>query len=175
MIEWRLTAPSLSFCLFFFPNTYTYTLSHYSSAAPEVAVLSLYFLPLTHLIHFTGSLLISLYNVSSTRPRKCPAIMQFLGVFQVWSSFYSTHFSPFFCLTSWFCFLLRIRTVWRSVCVVCCCTTHNAPMSLFVLQVRDDNKRQHPCLVEFSKLPEQERSYNLQMSLETLKYAKHVT
>ncbi|XP_053540880.1 ryanodine receptor 2 isoform X2 [Ictalurus punctatus] len=39
--------------------------------------------------------------------------------------------------------------------------------------VRDDNKRQHPCLVEFSKLPEQERSYNLQMSLETLKYAKH--
>lgn len=36
-------------------------------------------------------------------------------------------------------------------------------------QVRDDNKRQHPCLVEFSKLPEQERNYNLQMSLETLK------
>uniref|UniRef100_A0A8C3V449 Ryanodine receptor 2 n=1 Tax=Catharus ustulatus TaxID=91951 RepID=A0A8C3V449_CATUS len=35
--------------------------------------------------------------------------------------------------------------------------------------VRDDNKRQHPCLVEFSKLPEQERNYNLQMSLETLK------
>ncbi|XP_063077897.1 ryanodine receptor 2 [Engraulis encrasicolus] len=35
--------------------------------------------------------------------------------------------------------------------------------------VRDDNKRQHPCLVEFSKLPEQERSYNLQMSVETLK------
>uniref|UniRef100_A0A4W6FCW0 Ryanodine receptor 2 n=1 Tax=Lates calcarifer TaxID=8187 RepID=A0A4W6FCW0_LATCA len=35
--------------------------------------------------------------------------------------------------------------------------------------VRDDNKRQHPCLVEFCKLPEQERSYNLQMSLETLK------
>ncbi|XP_072559363.1 ryanodine receptor 2 isoform X3 [Paramormyrops kingsleyae] len=35
--------------------------------------------------------------------------------------------------------------------------------------IRDDNKRQHPCLVEFCKLPEQERSYNLQMSLETLK------
>uniref|UniRef100_A0A3B4Y787 Ryanodine receptor 2 n=1 Tax=Seriola lalandi dorsalis TaxID=1841481 RepID=A0A3B4Y787_SERLL len=35
--------------------------------------------------------------------------------------------------------------------------------------VRDDNKRQHPCLVEFCRLPEQERSYNLQMSLETLK------
>ncbi|XP_034049809.1 ryanodine receptor 2 isoform X2 [Thalassophryne amazonica] len=35
--------------------------------------------------------------------------------------------------------------------------------------VRDDNKRQHPCLVEFFRLPEQERSYNLQMSLETLK------
>lgn len=41
---------------------------------------------------------------------------------------------------------------------------------LMFFQVRDDNKRQHPCLVEFSKLPEQERSYNLQMSLETLKY-----
>ncbi|TRY59413.1 hypothetical protein DNTS_004316 [Danionella cerebrum] len=35
--------------------------------------------------------------------------------------------------------------------------------------VRDDNKRQHPCLVEFNRLPEQERSYNLQMSQETLK------
>uniref|UniRef100_A0A4W3IZU4 Ryanodine receptor 2 n=1 Tax=Callorhinchus milii TaxID=7868 RepID=A0A4W3IZU4_CALMI len=35
--------------------------------------------------------------------------------------------------------------------------------------LREDNKRQHPCLVEFSKLPEQERNYNLQMSLETLK------
>ncbi|KAM8814823.1 ryanodine receptor 2 isoform 1-T1 [Rhynchonycteris naso] len=35
--------------------------------------------------------------------------------------------------------------------------------------VRDDSKRQHPCLVEFFKLPEQERNYNLQMSLETLK------
>ncbi|XP_006872072.1 PREDICTED: ryanodine receptor 2 [Chrysochloris asiatica] len=35
--------------------------------------------------------------------------------------------------------------------------------------IRDDNKRQHPCLVEFAKLPEQERNYNLQMSLETLK------
>lgn len=44
------------------------------------------------------------------------------------------------------------------------------PWHLPVLfQVRDDNKRQHPCLVEFSKLPEQERNYNLQMSLETLK------
>ncbi|XP_072425167.1 ryanodine receptor 3 isoform X3 [Chiloscyllium punctatum] len=36
-------------------------------------------------------------------------------------------------------------------------------------KVRDDNKRQHPCLVNFDKLPEQERNYNLQMSLETLK------
>nr|XP_032804165.1 ryanodine receptor 2-like isoform X12 [Petromyzon marinus] len=35
--------------------------------------------------------------------------------------------------------------------------------------VRDDNKRQHPCLVDFHKLPEQERNYNLQMSSETLK------
>ncbi|XP_061609074.1 ryanodine receptor 3 isoform X2 [Phyllopteryx taeniolatus] len=36
-------------------------------------------------------------------------------------------------------------------------------------KVRDDNKRQHPCLVDFTKLPETERSYNLQMSSETLK------
>lgn len=36
-------------------------------------------------------------------------------------------------------------------------------------QVRDDNKRQHPCLVDFVKLPETERNYNLQMSSETLK------
>uniref|UniRef100_A0A8D0HWE0 Ryanodine receptor 3 n=1 Tax=Sphenodon punctatus TaxID=8508 RepID=A0A8D0HWE0_SPHPU len=36
-------------------------------------------------------------------------------------------------------------------------------------KARDDNKRQHPCLVEFSKLPETEKNYNLQMSTETLK------
>ncbi|XP_067337181.1 ryanodine receptor 3 isoform X3 [Channa argus] len=36
-------------------------------------------------------------------------------------------------------------------------------------KVRDDNKRQHPCLVDFVKLPETERNYNLQMSSETLK------
>ncbi|KAM6461143.1 ryanodine receptor 3 [Liasis olivaceus] len=36
-------------------------------------------------------------------------------------------------------------------------------------KIRDDNKRQHPCLVEFSKLPETEKNYNLQMSTETLK------
>ncbi|ERE72087.1 ryanodine receptor [Cricetulus griseus] len=37
-------------------------------------------------------------------------------------------------------------------------------------KIRDDNKRQHPCLVEFSKLPETEKNYNLQMSTETLNY-----
>ncbi|XP_062407606.1 ryanodine receptor 3 [Sardina pilchardus] len=36
-------------------------------------------------------------------------------------------------------------------------------------KVRDDNKRQHPCLIDFSKLPETEMNYNLQMSSETLK------
>uniref|UniRef100_A0A2I3H0N9 Ryanodine receptor 1 n=1 Tax=Nomascus leucogenys TaxID=61853 RepID=A0A2I3H0N9_NOMLE len=35
--------------------------------------------------------------------------------------------------------------------------------------VRDDNKRLHPCLVDFHSLPEPERNYNLQMSGETLK------
>uniref|UniRef100_A0A7N9AR66 Ryanodine receptor 3 n=1 Tax=Mastacembelus armatus TaxID=205130 RepID=A0A7N9AR66_9TELE len=36
-------------------------------------------------------------------------------------------------------------------------------------KIREDNKRQHPCLVDFSKLPETEKNYNLQMSTETLK------
>lgn len=37
-------------------------------------------------------------------------------------------------------------------------------------QFRDDNKKLHPCLVDFQSLPEPERNYNLQMSGETLKY-----
>lgn len=36
-------------------------------------------------------------------------------------------------------------------------------------QFRDDNKKLHPCLVDFLSLPEPERNYNLQMSGETLK------
>nr|XP_042717007.1 LOW QUALITY PROTEIN: ryanodine receptor 1 [Chrysemys picta bellii] len=35
--------------------------------------------------------------------------------------------------------------------------------------IRDDNKRLHPCLLDFYSLPEPERNYNLQMSGETLK------
>ncbi|OCT66306.1 hypothetical protein XELAEV_18042564mg [Xenopus laevis] len=35
--------------------------------------------------------------------------------------------------------------------------------------VRDDNKRLHPCLLDFHSLPEAERNYNLLMSGETLK------
>ncbi|XP_009475014.1 PREDICTED: ryanodine receptor 1-like [Nipponia nippon] len=35
--------------------------------------------------------------------------------------------------------------------------------------IRDDNQRLHPCLLSFHSLPEPERSYNLQMSGETLK------
>uniref|UniRef100_A0A669BFC7 Ryanodine receptor 1 n=1 Tax=Oreochromis niloticus TaxID=8128 RepID=A0A669BFC7_ORENI len=34
---------------------------------------------------------------------------------------------------------------------------------------RDDNKKLHPCLVDFQSLPEPEKNYNLQMSAETLK------
>ncbi|KAG9351876.1 hypothetical protein JZ751_023127 [Albula glossodonta] len=34
---------------------------------------------------------------------------------------------------------------------------------------RDDNKKLHPCLVDFQSLPEPEKNYNLQMSGETLK------
>uniref|UniRef100_H2Y883 Ryanodine receptor 3-like n=1 Tax=Ciona savignyi TaxID=51511 RepID=H2Y883_CIOSA len=35
--------------------------------------------------------------------------------------------------------------------------------------VRDEAKKQNPCLVEFARLPEQERSFNLTMSYETLR------
>ena len=38
-----------------------------------------------------------------------------------------------------------------------------------MVQMRDDHKKQNPCLVEFSRLPEQERTFNLTMSLETLR------
>ncbi|PWA22351.1 hypothetical protein CCH79_00018223 [Gambusia affinis] len=36
-------------------------------------------------------------------------------------------------------------------------------------EFRDDNKKLHPCLVDFQSLPEPEKNYNLQMSGETLK------
>lgn len=36
-------------------------------------------------------------------------------------------------------------------------------------QFRDDNKKLHPCLVDFQSLPEPEKNYNLAMSGETLK------
>ncbi|KAM7408499.1 hypothetical protein PAMA_002295 [Pampus argenteus] len=36
--------------------------------------------------------------------------------------------------------------------------------------VRDEGKRHDPCLVEFSKLPEQDRNHNLQMAQDTLRY-----
>ncbi|KAL4647687.1 ryanodine receptor 1-like isoform X1 [Arapaima gigas] len=36
-------------------------------------------------------------------------------------------------------------------------------------EFRDDNKKLHPCLVDFQSLPEPERNYNLQMSGETIK------
>jgi len=37
------------------------------------------------------------------------------------------------------------------------------------MQVRDDNKKLHPCLVDFQGLPDPEKNYNLAMSGETLK------
>uniref|UniRef100_A0A670J4K8 Ryanodine receptor 1 n=1 Tax=Podarcis muralis TaxID=64176 RepID=A0A670J4K8_PODMU len=43
------------------------------------------------------------------------------------------------------------------------------PCLLPPFQIRDDNKRLHPCLLDFHSLPEPERNYNLQMSGETLK------
>lgn len=47
-----------------------------------------------------------------------------------------------------------------NLCVTCNCLP---------TQFRDDNKKLHPCLVDFQGLPEPERNYNLQMSGETLK------
>lgn len=52
---------------------------------------------------------------------------------------------------------------------VCFSVRCAADKCMFIPQIREDNKRQHPCLVDFSKLPETERSYNIQMSTETLK------
>lgn len=40
---------------------------------------------------------------------------------------------------------------------------------IFLCQFRDDNKKLHPCLVDFQSLPEPEKNYNLAMSGETLK------
>lgn len=37
--------------------------------------------------------------------------------------------------------------------------------------MKDESKLHDPCLVEFSKLPEQERNQNLQMAQDTLKWA----
>lgn len=65
-----------------------------------------------------------------------------------------------------------IQMLFSSVHLVCSslsCRLCVADSLVFVPQIRDDNKRQHPCLVDFSKLPETERNYNLQMSTETLK------
>ncbi len=42
-----------------------------------------------------------------------------------------------------------------------------------LFQFRDDNKKLHPCLVDFQSLPEPEKNYNLAMSGETLKWVKY--
>lgn len=42
----------------------------------------------------------------------------------------------------------------------------------FVEQVRDESKKHDPCLVEFSKLPEQERTQNIQLAQDTLRFAQ---
>lgn len=36
--------------------------------------------------------------------------------------------------------------------------------------VRDDEKKQHPCLVPYDELPEREKDYDRSTSLETLKF-----
>ena len=44
-------------------------------------------------------------------------------------------------------------------------------MYYFVFQIRDDYQKCHPCLINFDKLPENERMYNMSLAEETLKYA----
>ena len=36
--------------------------------------------------------------------------------------------------------------------------------TFFYIKFRDDNKKLHPCLVDFQSLPEPEKNYNLAMS-----------
>lgn len=45
----------------------------------------------------------------------------------------------------------------------------NKLLYFLLFQFRDDNKKLHPCLVDFQSLPEPEKNYNLAMSGETLK------
>lgn len=40
---------------------------------------------------------------------------------------------------------------------------------LYLRQVKEENKKHHPDLVEFSKLPDQEKNLNLQAAQETLR------
>lgn len=41
---------------------------------------------------------------------------------------------------------------------------------LYLPQVKEENKKHHPDLVEFSKLPDQEKNLNLQAAQETLRW-----
>lgn len=53
-----------------------------------------------------------------------------------------------------------------------CCLQYNLytyNLLTWLFQFRDDNKKLHPCLVDFQSLPEPEKNYNLAMSGETLK------
>lgn len=69
---------------------------------------------------------------------------------------------------------LKIKTFWcvEYVCIHrrWSCAQPRHILVDFLQQFRDDNKKLHPCLVEFQSLPEPERNYNLQMSGETLKW-----
>ena len=39
-------------------------------------------------------------------------------------------------------------------------------------KVRDDAKKQHPCLIEYEELPESEKEYDRRTAMETLKLIK---
>lgn len=56
------------------------------------------------------------------------------------------------------------------VCFSFTCSLKKYELNI-VKQVRDELKRHDPCLVEFSKLSEQERNQNLQMAQDTLRWA----
>lgn len=63
------------------------------------------------------------------------------------------------CLQHWLFLLLTIKKA----------SLYTDNLHTWLFQFRDDNKKLHPCLVDFQSLPEPEKNYNLAMSGETLK------
>ena len=43
-------------------------------------------------------------------------------------------------------------------------------VSVLTLQIRDDNKKMHPCLTFFNNMSEEEKNFDITMAYETLRY-----